>query len=161
MATRSSSRPATYSENVTVTDKAITIDGDTSGGAVNLNGQITVAGTLNGAFKVSDIDINATGKLYGVFARISVPRCSRTCASRRARSPSSRSGSPRPSTSSSASTCARRSFVHQLSVHTVGGVINNGEVIMQIVPRADELVVEAKVAPSDIDQIATGSTAIV
>ena len=52
-------------------------------------------------------------------------------------------------------------FVHQLSVHTVGGVINNGEVIMQIVPRADELVVEAKVAPSDIDQIATGSTAIV
>ena len=32
---------------------------------------------------------------------------------------------------------------------------------MQIVPRADELVVEAKVAPNDIDQIATGSTAIV
>ena len=52
-------------------------------------------------------------------------------------------------------------FVHQLSVHTVGGVINNGEVIMQIVPRADELVVEAKVAPNDIDQIATGATAIV
>ena len=52
-------------------------------------------------------------------------------------------------------------FVHQLSVHTVGGVINNGEVIMQIVPRADELVVEAKVAPNDIDQIATGAKAIV
>ena len=32
---------------------------------------------------------------------------------------------------------------------------------MQIVPRADELVVEAKVAPNDIDQIATGATAIV
>ena len=51
--------------------------------------------------------------------------------------------------------------VHQLSVHTVGGVIANGELIMQIVPRADELVVEAKVAPNDIDQIAIGSTAIV
>ena len=48
--------------------------------------------------------------------------------------------------------------VHQLAVHTVGGVINNGETIMQIVPRADELVVEAKVAPFDIDQIATGAT---
>ena len=36
--------------------------------------------------------------------------------------------------------------VHQLSVHTVGGVIGNGETIMEIVPRADELVVEAKVA---------------
>ena len=43
-------------------------------------------------------------------------------------------------------------------MHTVGGVINNGETIMQIVPRADELVVEAKVAPFDIDQIATGAT---
>ena len=32
---------------------------------------------------------------------------------------------------------------------------------MQIVPRADELVVEAKVAPNDIDQIATGAKAIV
>ena len=38
-------------------------------------------------------------------------------------------------------------FVHQLSVHTVGGVIGNGETLMEIVPRADELVVEAKVAP--------------
>jgi HlyD family secretion protein len=43
----------------------------------------------------------------------------------------------------------------------VGGVISNGELIMQIVPRADELVVEAKVAPNDIDQITTGATAIV
>ncbi len=52
-------------------------------------------------------------------------------------------------------------FVHQLTVHTVGGVISNGETIMQIVPRADELVVEAKVAPNDIDQVATGAKAIV
>jgi len=48
--------------------------------------------------------------------------------------------------------------VHQLAVHTVGGVISNGETIMQIVPRADELVVEAKVAPQDIDQVAPGAT---
>ena len=52
-------------------------------------------------------------------------------------------------------------FVHQLTVHTVGGVISNGETIMQIVPRADELVVEAKVAPNDIDQVAMGAKAIV
>jgi HlyD family secretion protein len=51
--------------------------------------------------------------------------------------------------------------VHQLSVHTVGGVIANGETIMQIVPRADELVVEAKVAPSDIDQVAMGANAAI
>lgn len=52
-------------------------------------------------------------------------------------------------------------LVHQLSVHTVGGVIANGETIMQIVPRSDALVVEAKVAPQDIDQVAVGSVAAV
>jgi HlyD family secretion protein len=51
--------------------------------------------------------------------------------------------------------------VHQLSVHTVGGVIANGETLMQIVPRADDLVVEAKVAPNDIDQVAVGARAVV
>ena len=37
--------------------------------------------------------------------------------------------------------------------------INGG--FMQIVPRADELVVEAKVAPNDIDQVAVGAEAVV
>jgi HlyD family secretion protein len=47
--------------------------------------------------------------------------------------------------------------VHQLTVHTVGGVIAAGETIMMIVPRADQLVVEARVAPVDIDQIVKGA----
>ena len=47
--------------------------------------------------------------------------------------------------------------VHQLAVHTVGGVIANGETVLQIVPRSDHLVVEAKVAPQDIDQVAVGA----
>jgi HlyD family secretion protein len=47
--------------------------------------------------------------------------------------------------------------VHQLTMHTVGGVIGNGETIMQIVPHADVLVVEAKVAPQDVDQVAPGA----
>lgn len=46
--------------------------------------------------------------------------------------------------------------VHQLAVHTVGGVIAPGEQIMMIVPEVDKLVVEAKVAPQDIDQIFYG-----
>jgi HlyD family secretion protein len=52
-------------------------------------------------------------------------------------------------------------FVHQLAVHTVGGVIGNGETVMQIVPAADKLVVEAKVAPQDIDQVVPGSATTV
>jgi HlyD family secretion protein len=52
-------------------------------------------------------------------------------------------------------------IVNQLSVHTVGGVISNGEIIMYIVPRSDELVVEARVAPQDVDQLVPGSKATV
>ncbi len=49
--------------------------------------------------------------------------------------------------------------VHQLSVHTVGGVISPGEQIMLIVPDADALAVEVKIAPRDIDQVYVGQTA--
>jgi HlyD family secretion protein len=47
--------------------------------------------------------------------------------------------------------------VLQLGVHTVGGVIGAGETIMLIVPQQDQLVVEARVAPVDIDQIVKGA----
>ncbi|UXN06875.1 HlyD family type I secretion periplasmic adaptor subunit [Bartonella sp. HY761] len=50
-------------------------------------------------------------------------------------------------------------IVHQLTVHTKGGVISAGEPIMMIVPKVDKLVVEAKVAPQDIDQIYKGQAA--
>lgn len=49
--------------------------------------------------------------------------------------------------------------VHQLAVHTVGGVIAPGEPIMLIVPDADRLVIDAKVAPQDIDQVKLGQRA--
>lgn len=46
--------------------------------------------------------------------------------------------------------------VHQSKVHTVGGVIAAGEPIMLIVPDDDDLVVEVKVAPPDIDKLEVG-----
>jgi HlyD family secretion protein len=49
--------------------------------------------------------------------------------------------------------------VHQLSVHTVGGVVSPSEPIMLIVPNADRLVIDAKVAPQDIDQVRVGQLA--
>jgi hypothetical protein len=52
-------------------------------------------------------------------------------------------------------------LVHELTAHTVGGVIGRSETIMQIIPRADELVIEAKVAPEDIDQGASRAAAVV
>jgi HlyD family secretion protein len=49
--------------------------------------------------------------------------------------------------------------VHQLAVHTLGGVIAPGDPIMMIVPEADQMSVEAKVAPQDIDQLHVGQPA--
>jgi HlyD family secretion protein len=49
--------------------------------------------------------------------------------------------------------------VHELTVHAAGAVIDEGETIMSIVPGADLLVVDIKVAPQDIDQIDVGSLA--
>jgi HlyD family secretion protein len=51
--------------------------------------------------------------------------------------------------------------VHQLEVHTVGGVVSPGEPIMLIVPDADSLTVEAKVLPHDIDQLHPGQSAVI
>jgi HlyD family secretion protein len=50
-------------------------------------------------------------------------------------------------------------FVHQSSVHTVGGVVSPGDPIMLIVPEADQLAVEAKIPPQDIDQLHIGQRA--
>ncbi|MDU6834042.1 MAG: HlyD family type I secretion periplasmic adaptor subunit, partial [Bradyrhizobium sp.] len=47
-------------------------------------------------------------------------------------------------------------MVLQSSVHTVGGVITAGDTIMLIVPQADDLQVEAKVNPQDIDKLQVG-----
>jgi membrane fusion protein, type I secretion system len=50
-------------------------------------------------------------------------------------------------------------LVHQLSVHTVGGVVSPADPVMLIVPGADLLLVEAKIAPQDIDQLYVGQAA--
>ena len=52
-------------------------------------------------------------------------------------------------------------IVHQLSVHTVGGVITPGEVVMEIVPELDELQIEAKLPPQEIDHVHPGQQAYV
>lgn len=46
--------------------------------------------------------------------------------------------------------------VHQLAIHTVGGVIAAGDPLMLIMPQSDELSIEVKVSPQDIDQLQLG-----
>jgi HlyD family secretion protein len=51
-------------------------------------------------------------------------------------------------------------MVHQLAVHTVGGVITPGDPLMLIVPQADELAIEVHVQSQDIDQLTIGQEAM-
>ena len=50
-------------------------------------------------------------------------------------------------------------IVHQLAVHTIGGVVRSGEVIMEIVPDNDELEIEGHLPPNAIDQVKPGQQA--
>jgi HlyD family secretion protein len=50
--------------------------------------------------------------------------------------------------------------VHQMSVHTVGGLVTPTEPAMLIVPDADRLTVEVRVQPQDIDSVRQGQAAV-
>ena len=51
-------------------------------------------------------------------------------------------------------------IIHELSVHTVGGVVNPAEQLMLVVPSSDSLSVEVRVPSSDIDQLKIGRQGI-
>ena len=54
-----------------------------------------------------------------------------------------------------------RGIVKGIKVTTIGGVVNAGEDIMQIVPVDDKLLVEAYIRPQDIAFIRVGQPALV
>ncbi len=49
--------------------------------------------------------------------------------------------------------------VHQLTVHTIGGLVTPHEPAMLIVPSADQLAVEVRIQPQDIDSVRLGQNA--
>jgi HlyD family secretion protein len=51
-------------------------------------------------------------------------------------------------------------FVHELMVHTIGGVVAPGETIMSIVPENNVLLIDARIRPEDIDQVQAGQPAL-
>lgn len=50
-------------------------------------------------------------------------------------------------------------IVDKLAVTTIGGVIRPAEVLMEIVPDKDSLIVEGMISPSDVDQVHAGLSA--
>ncbi len=50
--------------------------------------------------------------------------------------------------------------VHEMTVHTIGGVVSAGEDMMLIVPKGDTLDVAARIPPEAIDQVHAGQKAV-
>ena len=53
----------------------------------------------------------------------------------------------------------RAGIVQGVKFHTVGGVVKPGDILMEIVPQDEDLVVNAQVKPTDIDNVALGQRA--
>ena len=51
-------------------------------------------------------------------------------------------------------------IVHQMTVHTIGGLVTPNEPAMLIVPDADQLAVEVKIQPQDIDNVRLDQPAV-
>lgn len=52
-------------------------------------------------------------------------------------------------------------YVHQLAVHTIGGVVSASEPLMMIVPKSDDLRAEVRINPHDIDNVRVGQAAFI
>ncbi|CAN0519857.1 unnamed protein product, partial [Scytosiphon promiscuus] len=50
-------------------------------------------------------------------------------------------------------------LVHELTVHTIGGVITSAETVLVIVPVHENMKIEAKINTTDIDQVFVGRDA--
>jgi HlyD family secretion protein/epimerase transport system membrane fusion protein len=53
----------------------------------------------------------------------------------------------------------RSGIVQGIQVHTVGGVVTPGAILMEIAPQDDDIVVNAIVMPNDVDSVAIGQIA--
>ena len=54
----------------------------------------------------------------------------------------------------------RAGIVHELAMHTIGGVVNPGDVVMSLVPVDDRNSIEVRLMPTDIDQVSVGQKAV-
>ena len=49
--------------------------------------------------------------------------------------------------------------VHELAVHTIGGIIAAGDILMKVVPDNGKLIIEARILTTDIDEVHIGKLA--
>lgn len=49
--------------------------------------------------------------------------------------------------------------IHELAVHTVGGVIRSGDTLLSVIPEKDELVIDARIPPFQRDRVGSDMSA--
>jgi HlyD family secretion protein len=54
----------------------------------------------------------------------------------------------------------QRGVVHESKVHTVGGVVSPGEILMTIIPQGEAMLISVQINPSDVDRIKPGQEAL-
>ena len=54
----------------------------------------------------------------------------------------------------------RSGTIHELSVHTIGGVIERGQVVMKIIPNDEGIALQGRVEPDKIAQVFIGQNAV-
>ncbi|EIM24609.1 HlyD family type I secretion periplasmic adaptor subunit [Microvirga lotononidis] len=47
----------------------------------------------------------------------------------------------------------RKGLVHELAVHTIGGIVSPGQKLMSIIPNDEPLIVNAKIRPDEVEQV--------
>lgn len=50
-------------------------------------------------------------------------------------------------------------IIQNLQIHTIGGVVNPGQALMEIAPQDQSLVIDARVSPTDVDSVSIGQNA--
>jgi HlyD family secretion protein len=55
----------------------------------------------------------------------------------------------------------RTGVVHELMVHTVGGIVGPGQKLMSVIPSTEPLIVNAKIRPEEVDQVHLGQPATI
>jgi HlyD family secretion protein len=55
----------------------------------------------------------------------------------------------------------RTGQIHELMVHTIGGIIGPGQKLMSIIPSAEALIVNAKIRPDEVDQVHVDQSATI
>lgn len=145
-----------YEKRYTTLDRLNALERSASG--LTAEARSAQEGAVSGVARINELRLqmgsieaearsSAAGELMDLFSRISELRRAQVAAD--------------DSYDRSIIRAPQAGVVDKLAFRTVGGVIPAGQTILELVPDDENMVVEATVSPTDIDQVRVGQTAVV